>query len=193
GLAVSPRNPDRLALTDLGFIHVSDDGGATWRQAYVQPQYANPAGADTPPSRAYATSGVEQTATWWLTFVDRQTLFASVSDIRSERSTDGGLTWSRNGRDGLNFNANYRSVVRASTGALYAAVSSVHDLYESTYLREARIDGTASSPTRGGVMVSSDKGAHFTMLYDFHHPVVWVTLDPKHTNLLYASVVNSTD
>jgi hypothetical protein len=27
GLAVSPADPDRLALTDLGFVHVSADGG----------------------------------------------------------------------------------------------------------------------------------------------------------------------
>ena len=193
GLGVSSSNPNLVAVTDLGFIHLSDDGGATWRQAYVQPKYEHPAGEDTPPSRFYTTAGVEQTSTWGVNFIDRTTVFASVTDIRSERSVDGGITWSRDGRNGLDFNTNYRTVTHPKTGAVYAAVSSVHDIYESPYLRESRLDGTPSNPTRGGVMVSTNQGDTWTMLHDFGHPVVWVTLDPREPNLLYASVVNSTE
>ena len=190
GFTVSPSSASHVAFTDLGFIHLSDDGGSTWRQGYVQPQDEHPAGADTPPSRHYTTAGVEQTTTWWLNFIDRNTRFASVTDISSERSTDGGKTWTRNGRDGLTFNTNYRSVTHPMTGAIYAAVSSIHDIYESPYLRESRLD---SADAAGGVMVSTNKGATWTMLHDFGHPVVWVTLDPRHPDSLYASVVNSAE
>ncbi|XYH98528.1 hypothetical protein ACMHYB_01830 [Sorangium sp. So ce1128] len=34
GLSVSPTDSRRVAITDLGFVHVSDDGGRTFQQAY---------------------------------------------------------------------------------------------------------------------------------------------------------------
>jgi photosystem II stability/assembly factor-like uncharacterized protein len=191
GFAVSPRDPDRVMLTDLGFVHVSANGGRTFQQAYVTPGEQNPAGADTPPSRYYRTSGVEQTSYWYLTWADDDTIFASVSDIRSARSIDGGRSWSRDGRDGQNLNTTYHVIRHPRTGLLYGATSSVHDLYQSSTMRDSRIDGTASRPARGRIIVSADKGATWTVLRDMGHPVVWLALDPRHDNLLYASVVHS--
>lgn len=51
--AVCPNNPNRVIITDLGFVHVTDDGGANWRQAYVDPAYENPAGSPTPKGKYY--------------------------------------------------------------------------------------------------------------------------------------------
>jgi hypothetical protein len=188
GLAVSPRDPDRVAMSDLGFLHVSADGGASWQQTYVRPEDQNPAGADTPTSRAYVTSGLDPTTGWWMTFVDSKTLFASMTDVRSARSTDGGQAWSTDRRNGLSLNTTYHAVMHPGTGALYAATASVHDLYESPYLRDSRIDSG-----KGAVMVSTDKGATWTQLHDFRHPVVWLALDGSDPSALYASVAHSID
>ncbi len=81
----------------------------------------------------------------------------------------------------------YRCVKHPSTGVLYAATSSVHDLYQSTYLTDARIDGGA-----GLVLFSSDKGKTWQTLHNFGHVVCWVALDPNDANRLYACVAHST-
>jgi hypothetical protein len=193
GFAVAPNDPDRVILTDLGFVHVSADGGRTFQQAYVAPHEQNPAGADTPPSRSYHTSGVEQTSYWHLTWANERTIVASVTDIRSVRSVDGGRSWSRDGRNGATLNTTYHVVKHPRTGLLYAATGSVHDIYQSSTMRDSRIDGTASRPTRGQILVSSDLGASWKVLREMGHPVVWLAIDPNHDHLLYASVVHSVD
>src|SRR5690606_2901427 len=60
------------------------------------------------------------------------------------------------------------------------------DLYQSTYLTDARID-TASAT--GRILMSTDNGASWSLLHDFGHPVVWVTIDPNNPSRMYASVV----
>lgn len=191
GLSVSPADPRRVAITDLGFVHVSDDGGKTFQQAYVKPADENPRGEDTPKSRFYRTSGVEQTSGWWLTFPEKHTIFASLTDIRSAYSEDGGKSWARDGANGLTLNTTYHVVEHPITGALYAATSSVHDLYQSAWLRDARIDGTPARPSRGGVMISEDEGATWSLVADLGRPVIWLALDPNDPDQLYASTVNS--
>lgn len=191
GFAVALNDPDRVILTDLGFVHVSDNGGKSFRQAYVVPRDQNRPGADTPPSRYYHTSGVEQTSYWYLTWADESTIFASVTDIRSARSIDGGRSWSRDGRNGQDLNTTYHVIKHPRTGVLWGANSSVHDLYQSSTLRDSRIDGSVTRPARGQVIMSTDKGATWTVQRDMGHPVVWLAIDPNHDNLLYASVVHS--
>ncbi len=188
GLAVAPTDPDRVVLTDLGFVHVSDDGGVTWRQAYVDRSGENPVGAPTPRGRAYSGSGLEDTSSWWLEWADRDTVAAGFSDIHGIVSTDGGRSWSAGVSHGLPDNSTYCIVADRARGLLYAATSSVHDLYQSTHLTDDRIDNGV-----GRVMVSSDRGANWQTLRDFGLPVVWLALDPEDPERLYASVVNRTE
>ena len=42
-----PVNANEVAFTDYGYVHLSTDGGASWRQAYVSPADQNPAGVPT--------------------------------------------------------------------------------------------------------------------------------------------------
>ena len=186
GFAVSPTDPNRAIITDLGFAHVTADGGATWHQAYVRPATENPANATIPLTKSYLSNGLENTTAWGLTWSDASNVFASFTDIRGVRSMDGGATWSFD-YSGHTQNTMYRCVRHPSTGVLYAATSSVHDLYQSTYLQDSRIDGGA-----GLVLFSSDKGKTWQTLHDFGHVVCWVALDPTNTNRLYASVAHST-
>ncbi len=186
GFSVSPVNADRAIITDLGYAHVTDDGGLTWRQAYVNPSDQNPAGSSTPKGEIYRGIGLEDTSVWWLHWADTDTIFAAFTDIRGMRSTDRGVSWQAGSSLGLPHNTTYHVVEHPTTGTLYAATSSVHDLYESTYLADSRIDGGD-----GGVVYSADDGASWDELHDFGHPVIWLELDPNDSDTLYASVVHS--
>lgn len=192
GLAVSETDPKRVVLTDLGFVHVTDDGGKRWRQAYTLAKDGNPPGKDTPKSRTYRSNGLEPTSGWWLTWSAPNTVFASLTDIVSAFSADNGVSWSRDGQNGLTLNTTYHVVQHPMTGTLYSATAKTHDIYQSPFLRDSRLDGNAPRGAPGAVMKSEDFGTSWTPLYDYGRPVVWLALDPNHPNLLYASVVNST-
>jgi len=185
GLAVAPTDANRVLITDLGFGHMSINGGTSWQAKYVAPGDLNPAGANTPTGKAYHDAGLDNTTSWGLTWADANTMILSNSDVRGQRSTDGGVTWGF-GYTGHTDNSMYRSV-KAANGVLYAATSTVHDLYQSTYLQDSRIDGGG-----GKVLFSTNNGATWQLMRDFNDPVVWVAQDPTNANRLYASVVNRT-
>jgi hypothetical protein len=68
---------------------------------------------------------------------------------------------------------------------MYAATSSVHDMFQSTRIYDSQINGGT-----GAVYFSMNSGASFSLMYNFGHPVVWVALDPSNTNRMYASVLD---
>lgn len=185
GFAVSPADANRLLITDYGFAHGSTDGGATWQNLNVAPADRNPAGASTPVGKAYRDSGLDNTTSWGVTWANPNTLFVANSDVRGQRSTDGGQSFGF-GYTGHTLNSMYR-VARHAGGKLYGATGSVHDLYQSTYLTDSKIDGGT-----GQVLVSADNGASWQVVRDFGDVVSWVHLDQANPERLYASVVNRT-
>ncbi|MBI5058645.1 hypothetical protein HZB60_02550 [candidate division KSB1 bacterium] len=190
GFSVCATAPQRVLITDYGFAHLSTDGGASWRQVYLDPATSNPAGSQTPRYQAYSSNGLEPTSVWQLLWVDSLRMIASFTDIRGVRSTDGGTSWSRLKLDTLGtfgVNTVYHTIKHPVSGLLYAATSSVHDLYESTYLTDGSMDGG-----RGQLWYSGDFGATWSVLHDFLHPVIWVASDPTNPARLYCSVVHST-
>ncbi|HET8674581.1 MAG TPA: hypothetical protein VFO63_02245, partial [Blastocatellia bacterium] len=186
GFAVSLVDVNRAAFTDLGFAHLTTDGGATWKQMYVNPDDQNPMAAATPKGKSYRGIGLEDTTCWWITWSDANNLFASYSDIRGTRSTDAGQSWSFN-YTGQTYNSTYQSLKHPTTGNLYAAVSSVHDMYQSTYLTDARINGGT-----GEIKFSTNAGASWSTLHDFGRPVIGLGVDSNNPNRMYASVIHST-
>jgi hypothetical protein len=139
----------------------------------------------TPKGHAYHSIGLEDTTCWWLTWSDASNLFASYSDIKGTRSTDGGAAWGFN-FSGQNYNSTYQSVKHPTTGTLYAGTSSVHDMYQSTRLQDSTLDSGT-----GEVLYSTDKGATWQRLHNFAHPVVGLAVDPTNANRMYASVIHS--
>ena len=71
-------------------------------------------------------------------------LFIANSDVQGQLSTDGGQTFGF-GYTGHTRNSMYR-IAAGSNGTLYGAAATVHDLYQSTYLTDARLD-TGSTPS----------------------------------------------
>ncbi len=186
GFAVSPTDPNRAVFTDLGFAHLTTDGGATWKQMYVDPADQNPMNALITKGRAYHSVGLEDTTCWWLTWSDANNMFASYSDIKGTRSTDGGAAWSFN-FSGQNYNSTYQSVKHPTTGTLYVATASVHDMYQSTRLQDSILDSGT-----GEILFSTDKGATWQRLHNFAHSVIGLAIDPNNPNRMYASVIHST-
>ncbi len=186
GLAVSPNNSASVAYTDLGFIHLSTNGGAWWRQAYVNPADENPTNAPTPKGRSYHSAGLEDTSCWAMAWADSNHVVACFTDIKGVISADGGQSWSF-GYSGDSYNTMYSCVKNPASGVLYAGVSSVHDMYQSTHLTDASISGAT-----GGVLFSTNMGTTWQMMTNFAAPVVWVEMDPMNTNRLFASVVSTT-
>jgi len=189
GFAVAPSNPWQCIITDYGFPHMTTDGGQTFRALYVNPDDLNPSGANTPQGLFYHSNGLEPTSVWHIHWSTPQKMFASWTDITAGYSIDGGETW---GRPALDMNNAYSvntvyQTVQHTNGKLYGAASTVHDLYQSTYLTDSRIDGGD-----GQIFLSSDSGSTWTMMHDFNHPVIWLALDPTNAERMYASVVHST-
>ncbi len=185
GFDVSATNANAVIITDYGFSHLSDDGGATWRNLNVAQGELNAAGGPIVPWRAYHSSGLDNDSAWGVTWADPTHLFASYTDISGLRSADGGRSWSR-GYQGLTLNSTYRAITQPN-GVVYAATASVHDLYQSTTLRDDIIN-----PATGKVVFSADKGVTWQTLHDFGHAVSWVANDPSKPNRLYACVSHST-
>lgn len=201
GIAVHPFDADLVAITGNGFIHLTQNGtdpqgadgadGIVWRQAYTHPETSNPPGQPTPLKRAYASAGLENTSVWDLAWADEDRLFAAFTDIRGIRSEDGGHAWSfDHDFGGLARNSMYR-VTRDATmpqGTLYAAISGVHDLYQSHYSRDSFVNVTSAGRT-GLVVRSVDAGRHWELVKDFGRQVVWLEIDPELPDRAAVSVV----
>ena len=187
GFEVASNDPNYVLISDFGFVHATSNGGTNWQQAYVSAADQHPANAATPAKKAYHSSGLENTTCWQVLWADSLHLFAGFSDIRGVRSTDGGLTWSFN-YTGHTGNSTYRLAKEGqANGTLYAATSNIHDMYQSTRLTDAILDGTDSF---GKLLFSTDMGATWNDMHVFNHPVFWITNDPNNSRTAYASVVH---
>lgn len=186
GFTVAPNNSSKILFTDFGFVHKSSDGGTNWQQAYLSDADQNPAGSNTPKYKSYHSSGLENTTCWQVVWGDANTLMAGFSDIKGVRSTDGGSTFGFN-YTGHGANSMYR-IAQHPNGTWYAGTSNIHDMYQSTRLADAQLD---AADAQGKVIMSTDKGATWTDVKNFGHPVFWVALDPNNATRAYASVIHS--
>jgi photosystem II stability/assembly factor-like uncharacterized protein len=187
GFTVCATDPNRAVISDFGFIHVTTNGGATWRQAYDWQGCENPAGSPTPKTNFFTGCGAEDTSCWWLSWFSSNSMFCSFTDIRGMLSTNAGAAWMS--PLSLSYNSTYQTLKHPSNGLVYAGVSSVHDLYAwDRYCQDSAIDGGT-----GEVLFSANQGATWARLKNLGKPVVALALDPNNTNRLYAAVVNSTN
>ncbi len=193
GFDVCDTNADVAIITDWGFAHVTDNGGQTWQQTYVDIDDQHSSGSTTPTQQYYLSNGLENTSSWWIHWTDANNMMAAYTDIAALRSNDGGQKWSFDYdgyaveySSGGKWNSTYH-MVAATDGTLYAAVASVHDIYQSTYLHDSQLDNGD-----GAILKSTDNGNTWTLLHDFDMPVVRLALHPNDNNALYACVVHST-
>lgn len=185
GFDVSSTDNNIAIITGLGFPHYTNDGGTTWYQQYVNPSDQNPINLDIVKGKNYAGVGIENTSCWTLCWSDANKIFAGFSDITAIKSGDAGNKWNKDYAS-LTENSVYKLIKENATGKIYAATSSAHDMYQSTYLSDANIDGAT-----GAIRYSTDNGTNWNLLHDFGDPVIWITLDPNVANKMYACVIHS--
>ncbi len=184
GISVAANDPNKVIFCDMGFTHKTTDGGASWQAAYVAPNDLHALNTTTPSRQYYHGNGIEPTACWDITWASADSIYAGYTDIHGVRSNNGGTTWGFD-YSGLNqYNTVYK-FLKGINGTIYAATSSIHDMYESTHLIDSRIDNGT-----GEVMFSINNGATFTTLHNFGKPVIWIAFDPTTPNRMYASVIN---
>ena len=106
GLAVAPNDSSKVCYTDLGFSHISTNGGAFWKQVYVNPADENPTNALITKGRSYHGVGLEDTSCWTMAWADSNHIVAGYTDIKGAISSDAGSSWSF-GYSGDNFNSMY--------------------------------------------------------------------------------------
>jgi photosystem II stability/assembly factor-like uncharacterized protein len=186
-ISVAPNNKDIVLISDMAFVHKTSNGGATWQQVYVSQSDQNPLNAKTPQHHYYHSVGLENTSAWYLYWSDANHVFAAYTDIFGIRSQDNGQSWSFD-YSAPTTNTMYHIVKNTGSNTLYAATSSVHDMYKSYRLQDKYIDNGS-----GSIIFSNDKGATWSTLHDFGAPVYWLATDPHHANRLYAAVVNHSD
>ncbi|MBK8699032.1 MAG: hypothetical protein IPN29_05615 [Saprospiraceae bacterium] len=185
GIEVAPSDASRVIFGDYGFVHGTIDGGITWQQAYTHVDDDHAAGSNTPPFQPYSSVGLENTTCWQVFWIDQNNMWACYSDIRGLRSTDKGEQWSFN-YSGHSGNSSYR-MVKLPNGTLLAATSNIHDIYQSTYLTDARLDVNDGN---GKILYSTNNGQSWQLLKLFSHPVFWLAIDPNNPNRAYASVIH---
>jgi hypothetical protein len=182
GFQVCPSDASKVMFTDLGFVHLTTDGGNNWKQAYVKTTSQNAAGAPSTKFKNYEGNGLQNSGCWDLLWLDNQTILAGFSDITGLISSDGGVSWKFLP---LYDNSIYKAL-KHSDNKVYIATSNTHDMYQSTKIYDASIDAGL-----GSIQVSSNNAASFSVLKDFGHPVVWIATDPTNANRMYASVLHS--
>ncbi len=186
GFTVNALDSKDVLFTDFGFIHRTLDGGESWHQAYLDPADEHPPGIPTPKKKTYHGVGMEQTTTWQVYWFDSSAMFSCFTDIRGIRSTDQGESWSFD-YSGHSHNTMYRIDKHQTQDLWFAATSSVHDIYQTTYITDQRL---SPSYRDGHVLWSMDKGKSWSTMRDFDAPVIWVTTDPSDPDRLYAGVVS---
>jgi len=183
GFTVARDDENTVMFTDYGFAHVTADGGDSWDQQYINTADRNPMGSATPREKKYRGIGLENTSCWQMIWTDSLHIFSGYSDINGIMSDDKGQQWKF--IPDLTQNTVYR-ILRHPGGNLYAATSGIHDLFQSTRIYDAQIDGGI-----GAVWYSTDNGSSFSLLHNFNHPVIWIALDPGNPNRMVASVLHS--
>ena len=185
-IAVAPNNSDMVIFGDLGFVHKTTTGGSAWQQAYLQSSGQHALNTPISIGQSYQSANLENTTCWQVHWVNASTMWSCFSDIRGIRSADSGNSWSFN-YTGHTGNSSYRIVQHPVTNTLFMACSNIHDMYQSTYLQDAKLDATDAN---GKIMYSTDNGATWQNLHVFNHPVFWIALDPSNPDRAYASVIH---
>ncbi|NVO19022.1 MAG: T9SS type A sorting domain-containing protein [Bacteroidetes bacterium] len=183
GFTVDRNDANTLMFSDYGGVHITKDAGLTWHQKYLDPDFENPMGQSTPIGKSYHGNGLENTSCWQLLWADSLSMYGGYSDITGIYSVDKGYEWKF--IPGLTQNTIYR-LVKNTDGKIYAATSSIHDMYQSTRIYDAQINSGT-----GAVYFAPSNGGNFSLLHNFGHPVTWIAIDPANPGRMYASVAHS--
>lgn len=190
GLDVSDSNADTVLVSGT-WPYLTEDGGATWKQVFVQNESQNPAGSPVPKPKAYRQSGLAVTTSHWLHWFDEDTALVCSTDVGLQLTADGGRTWTNDynptNSNGLVWSNWYAMAQQPGGARLYAAVADINDFYEPERLDDAWVNGHA-----GDVLTSVDGGLTWAGSGgSLPGPVVGLDMDPAEPSHVYAAVASS--
>jgi hypothetical protein len=184
-MAVDPNSSSRLVIGDGMWAHTSIDSGTNWQQVYTDVNYDYAPGVLHQDTSNHKTTGLETTASYWLTWADPSNIFASYNDLLGTRSNDGGNKWNFDihGLDSTRINDVNMTFIKSSTGLMYAACGEVAG--SNGDYTDAR-----AVWTKGRISVSADDGKTWTTLKSFGKSVSSIAFDPTSTNGMFATVMS---
>ncbi len=184
-MAVDPANPARIICGDGMWVHTSVDYGANWQQAYTDINHDHLPSVLITDTSNYKTTGLETTASYWLTWTDSSSIVAGYNDIVATRSDDGGHLWNFDihGLDSSRINDVNMMRIHPVNGNIYAACGEVSG--SNGDYTDAR-----AAWSRGRISVSIDSGKNWTVLKSFGHAVTSIAFDPTTTNGMYITVTD---
>lgn len=182
-LAIAQKNSQAIAFGDYATLHVSGDGGDSWRQAYTGfPKQQSP-GTQVPKNSFYESNGLENTTIHDIMHVDSMVMLSGLDMGGIIRSTDKGKTWTKCLLP-TTFETCY--ALEQSGTNVYAAVSILSSLYSIEKVSDSIIDNSPSKLLR-----STDKGATWSIIQEFPSTISTLCIDPQNPNLMYAGIAHS--
>lgn len=186
GITVDPKNVNRLAVSNGSVIHVSTTGGASWVQAYVDPSTQLQPSIKIPSNAFYKTSGLETAPTYWMYWVNPNTIITTHFDLTATKSTDGGNTWTFD-LPGLwvkGVNDVSKIIKHPENGILYVAAGD----YPGS--NGDMTDGRVANYI-GRISYSTNNGNTWMLFKDFGKSVIDLLIDPNNQNKMYATIIDT--
>ncbi len=188
GLDVSDADPN-VVLVSGTWPYMTEDGGATWRQLFVNNE--NPAGSVITQPQAYRHTGLGVTTSHWMHWWNDATALVCSTDVGLQLTADGGRTWTCDhtpvDANGLVWSNWYAMAQQPGGTRLYAAVADINDFYEPE-----RLDDVWANGHMGAVLVSTDGGRQWAGTGgNLPGPVVGLDVDPLEPTHVYAAVASS--
>ena len=183
-LSVAQKNSQAIGFGDYATLHVSSDGGESWKQAYTAYTKQQQPGTQIPKSKSYESNGLEITTVHDIMHVDSLVMLSGLDMGGIIRSTDKGRTWSK-----CLLPTMYETcyALEQSGSTVYAAVSMLSSLYSIGKISDIIIDGSKSV-----LLQSTDKGATWTISQEFPSTISTLCIDPQNPNRMYAGLAHST-
>lgn len=183
GLCIDPNNINRIMRSDFTMVCISEDGGATWDQRYVNTTEHAPLTLINP-NDLYETSGLQTTVSHWVQWLSPTRVLACYSDVMLHESNDGGHTW------GMLWDSIWSQRVNdipmlctSPSGRLYAPEGET--LGNNGDWSDYRL-----SITHAGKLMWSDDALHWHLLKNFAAPVSWAAFDTNDSTVMYVTVLS---
>ncbi len=181
--SLSSKNPQILAMGDYASLHISTNGGDSWKQAYLRTADENPQNTSTSQSSTYRTNGLENSTVHDILYADSSIVLAGLNAGGIIRSIDNGISWNK-----IMIPEQYSTcyALEISDGILYAAVSSLSSLYSIGKVSDAYINSAKSA-----ILQSTDMGNSWSIAKEFPSPISSLCIDPQDPKRLYAGLAHS--
>ncbi|MFZ9977009.1 MAG: T9SS type A sorting domain-containing protein [Candidatus Kapaibacteriota bacterium] len=183
--SLSSKNPQIIAFGDYASLHISTNGGDSWKQAYLRTADEHPQNTQIPSSSTYQTNGLENTTVHHILHADSTIVLAGIDGGGIIRSSDNGISWKK-----ITIPSRFSTcyAIEQSGEILYAAVSSLSNMYSIGKVTDLIINAAPSA-----ILQSSDKGNTWSIVQEFPSPITSLCIDPQNPEKLYAGLAHSTN